>query len=697
MKKSLSLYLAVSLILLNSLVCVAQTENPCDSLRRDIQRVEQMDITKLSPSLREIYKESLLKLYRQFANCLDGEIAASSEMQVKVKGTAAAHAVETRIVSLRAEKADLEKKTLILEIALNMKDATQAQDVSAERSAKIETPKVEPAATSPSSVVSAAVSPVIVNNGSNGMPSNNDTAQPAATTVADTAPSSAPTVPVSTQLPAQCSDLIPGTTAYGDPPKLLIDIVNRQAADVVQSNDSLRAVRDVPQMAVYTIFDAASAKSSQLLHSLEPYQYLGETARTDKQLGGPPKSDGAVSGIEKPGFAQLLGLAIEHGGITKENDGTNLTLSTSLYSLYAMGEGDTAENYQKAGFLNRIGLAATFAVDNKTNELANARRNNLSEWSAKVRLFGDRSTRSAKFQTFFKDKIEPAVISRLETLGVSIESLQGGLKSYVEMQRLSRRCLPVFVADRMKQDDYLKATDADKQAIIATLILGHLRANYFDRVQRENGELKLSPEQIAQIENDLLPRLRSALANLVKADADLKKELDDLSKGPLATFAYRNFRIPNGSDYSETKFLFEQDKGLFRPLKLVGNVGLSFYNKPDPLLNQKRLRDISGALSFEGSSKSPFTEAENQSRITYAFVGSYQRLFENRRLADRKPDIAAFQFVMEIPFIRGLSLPLSATYANATEEERKNHVRFNFGMRLDTDKLFELLKAASNR
>jgi hypothetical protein len=72
-------------------------------------------------------------------------------------------------------------------------------------------------------------------------------------------------------------------------------------------------------------------------------------------------------------------------------------------------------------------------------------------------------------------------------------------------------------------------------------------------------------------------------------------------------------------------------------------------------------------------------------------------LFENRRLADRKPDIAAFQFVMEIPFIRGLSLPLSATYANATEEERKNHVRFNFGMRLDTDKLLELLKAASNR
>src|ERR1043165_3170335 len=330
-----------------------------------------------------------------------------------------------------------------------MKDATQAQDVSAERSAKIETPKIEPAATSPASVVSAAVSPVIVNNGSNGMPSNNDTAQPAATTVADTAPSSAPAVPVSTQLPAQCSDLIPGTTAYGDPPKLLIDIVNRQAADVVQSNDSLRAVRDVPQMAVYTIFDAASAKSSQLLHSLEPYQYLGETARTDKQLGGPPKSDGAVSGIEKPGFAQLLGLAIEHGGITKENDGTNLTLSTSLYSLYAMGEGDTAENYQKAGFLNRIGLAATFAVDNKTNELANARRNNLSEWSAKVRLFGDRSSRSPAFQKIFAQKIKPAIQARLRSLGRPMEALANSSDKYGDLEDAALNPLPNEIKARM--------------------------------------------------------------------------------------------------------------------------------------------------------------------------------------------------------------------------------------------------------
>ena len=123
---------------------------------------------------------------------------------------------------------------------------------------------------------------------------------------------------------------------------------------------------------------------------------------------------------------------------------------------------------------------------------------------------------------------------------------------------------------------------------------------------------------------------------------------------------------------------------------------MSFYNKPDPSLRQSKVRDISAALSFDGSSKSPFTEAENQSKITYSFVGRYERMFENRRLPRGTPDIGTFQFVMEIPFFKGLSLPLSATYANATEDERKTHFRFNFGMRLDTDKLFELLKAASS-
>jgi hypothetical protein len=177
----------------------------------------------------------------------------------------------------------------------------------------------------------------------------------------------------------------------------------------------------------------------------------------------------------------------------------------------------------------------------------------------------------------------------------------------------------------------------------------------------------------------------------------LETRLNNLKKGPLGTFAYTNYRTPAGSDYSETKFLWEQDKSFLRPLKLTGNLAFTFYHRPDASLQQEKLRDVTAALSFEGTSNSPFTEAENQSKITYSFVGRYERMFENRRRPDRKPDIATAQFVLEIPFVRGFSLPLSLTYSNATEEQRKNNTRFNFGFRLDTDKLLELLRAPTFR
>jgi hypothetical protein len=245
----------------------------------------------------------------------------------------------------------------------------------------------------------------------------------------------------------------------------------------------------------------------------------------------------------------------------------------------------------------------------------------------------------------------------------------------------------------MADADYIAATEEGKKKIISDLILNHLRTNVFDRVA--NGPLKLSAQEIADIEQEFIPRLKNALDNLVLVDKQIKDEIAALNKSPLGTFAYTNHRIPTGSDYSETKFLFEQDKGLFGPLKLTGNFGLSFYNKPNPALNQQKLRDLTAALSFEGMTDSPFTETGNLSKITYSFVGRYERLYENRNQANRTPDVRVLQFLAEIPFLKGLSLPLSVSYANATEEEKKQHWRFNFGMRLDTDKLFELLGGAA--
>lgn len=653
MKKFASIKLSLLLILSLSPVGAAQPAANCDQLRSKIQRLEGMNLNSMSPSIQQVYKEALLKLYTQFGQCLQRDISATTTMQGAVAGTDAAAGVGERLRALTREKADTDGKLTVLRTALNIPDSQPAADGGAAPSAQPE--------------LDGAV------------------AQPEAENVMPQPP--APPASGGGAMTQQEFPCLPAET-YDKAPELLTDIVSK-AADGVVEGDFEGTVSGTAQMLTYSTIDAASPTSSTLLRSLKAYQYLSETARTDKQLGASASSEGAVSAIEKPGFARLLGFAIEHGAIGKKNDGTNLTLSTSLYSLYTLNREDTEETYQRAGVLNRVGVFTTFAVDNKDNDLANARRKNLVEWSLKARLFGDRSTRSAKFQKFWDTEIRPLIRARLEAVGGALNVLTSGNPPYQRLRRQVGICLNAEIEKRKKEADYQAATAEGRKKILNDLLLGLLKSNVYDRIKA--GQVSLSDTQITAIETKYAPGLRAALANLKSAEGELTKRLDDLNKGPLGTFAYTNHRTTTGSDYSATKFLWEQDKSFLRPLKLTGNFGLTFYHRPDSALQQEKVRDVTAALSFEGTSDSPFTEAENQSKVTYSFVGRYQRLFENRRRPDRKPDIATAQFVVEIPFLKGFSLPLSLSYSNATEEERKKNVRFNFGFRLDTDKLIELL------
>lgn len=119
MKKKISLLLSCYLILCNAFVCVAQTEDPCDRMRSNIQRLEQLDITSLAPAVRELYKESLLKVYRELAGCLESKIKTTNELKEKAKGTDTEQTLNAKLISLRGEESQLQNKILILEIALN--------------------------------------------------------------------------------------------------------------------------------------------------------------------------------------------------------------------------------------------------------------------------------------------------------------------------------------------------------------------------------------------------------------------------------------------------------------------------------------------------------------------------------------------------------------------------------------------------
>src|SRR6185295_17973237 len=94
------------------------------------------------------------------------------------------------------------------------------------------------------------------------------------------------------------------------------------------------------------------------IRQLTAYQYIGDTARTDKQIGSPSTSKGSTSAAEKPGWADILGFAVEHGAIQQAVSGTTLSLSTTPYAFFVPTESDTAAAYAKYGNFRRVALSA---------------------------------------------------------------------------------------------------------------------------------------------------------------------------------------------------------------------------------------------------------------------------------------------------------------------------------------------------
>jgi hypothetical protein len=459
------------------------------------------------------------------------------------------------------------------------------------------------------------------------------------------------------------------------------------AAFLVARDGADSITRSLQRLIFFTIADVLASREKDestrdLLRSIEIRQFMDETRRTDKQVGASATSEGSTSALEKPNFANLLAFAIEHGAIDKQVSGTTLTLSSSPYAFIAAAQGDTSSTYKKYEFFHRIGISANFNIEDENDVLASARRNQLSEWSVRARLSKDRSTRSSEFEEFWRQEVR-GIFEGVPL--VLVDEFSALFRDETETVR--RQVVNQFIGYGAQ---YLATNSAQskeaQQAGLQQLYLCKLKQDVFDNID----SFGLTEADRQRIVTRTLPKLRDA----IEAEKTALKLIDDkiaeMNDRPLATFAYTNKRDPLTSDYSVFKFLY--DRKTFSPMKFMANAGLSVYHRPNPLLNQQRIRDFTVAVSLEGNAgRSPFlTDDLDQSQITFAFTGRYERLFENRNIIDRKADLGFFQFRLEVPFMGGMSLPFSVTYANATELIKEDHVRANFGFSFDADKLFFL-------
>lgn len=461
----------------------------------------------------------------------------------------------------------------------------------------------------------------------------------------------------------------------------------KNVKDAIPGNDATPVQMRISSLLFYTVADALGLDTG-LGMSLETYQFLGETARTDKQNGTSAKAEGSTSLTEKPGFAQLLGFAVEHGAIKQTIDGTTLTLSTSPYAFLALiNRQDTIGLYESAGILNRIGMSASFNLADEDMPLVNVSRKQLTEWSVRARLTGDRSSRSPAFREFWATKIRPILQKRLDAQSRAIsEAIDNEPKIDELRTRISGIANPSDPLALPNQVVAYAKAHADDEQGVKDKILSYLHENVYKEIQRLPTAEK---EPLAIKVNELLAAIVAAQKNISEAEDAFKTFLKELEKKPLSTLAYTNHRVEMGSDYSEVKFLFEKKEG---KVNLTANAALSLYNNPNRMMNQERVRDFSFALSLEGEAKSPFARAEDLSKLTYSFSGSYQRMKENEGMMGRQPDIGNAQFRVEFPVTAGFSIPVAYTYATATEMSNKKENRFNVGLRLDLDKLYALAR-----
>jgi len=652
-------------------------------LRDKIRRLENIPIKKMSPSMLQIYERTLLDCYEQLLATLQHQIDSAKQ----------AHVRDT----LSEEKAQVVNNITILKISLGQPESLPEPSLPQIDSSKSMSPadSAKPTATTPRTATESAT------------PSSS---RPTISMSTVAVPSSTPTasVAVAPSVPAASP-----ACEYKNVPPLLKDEAQKLAGAILfnagtPAEKAQQIGSEDYKLVFYTIADALNlqvvttlpndpTKSRTIsLSELEPYRYLGETVRTDKQLGSSASSSASVNRVDKPGFAWALGLAVENGLVERNVRNSVLTLSTSPAALYMLDR-NSANPYRSAGFLNRVGLSASFNIGDQNQLLANVTRSQLSEYSVKFRFVGDRSPRSKALEKIWDDYVAPNAALRLAELNdasqfISLDTVLGPLtvKTNAELQ--------ATVVSLITSDDFKgnagpngEVTQKQKDALAAS-ILCYLFNNVYSQKSR------VSPSAVTHFKDVLVPNLINAQLRLKIVREAFEQKLDEFFKGPLGTIAYINRREPKLGNYSEFKLLFEHPAGFLAPLnlqKFTANGGFSFYHQPNPALRQERMRGVNGAISFEGSIGNPFAETADLGRITYSLVGRYDRLFENDRINGRKADLASFQFLMDFPLFKGLAFPFSLTYSNATETERQRGWRANFGLKMDTDKLMELVRAAS--
>ncbi|MET0624555.1 MAG: hypothetical protein ABW250_16370 [Pyrinomonadaceae bacterium] len=428
-----------------------------------------------------------------------------------------------------------------------------------------------------------------------------------------------------------------------------------------------------------------SLLTAKLIGREERAKFLleAEETRTDKQVGAGPSASGSTSLVVKGSAPAALGFAVENGALLRGVSGTTVTFRGNPLGLAGLLSGKGYDDLTRDDdpFTRLLGKTSfSFSFDTSRGRepgVFTADAQQLSAYSARIEFVNERDPRHPKHQEAWERFFAKEGIDFTRTIASTYRTLRE-LRGFTGEERAAG--IPREV--RFK-DAALQAWYEETRQRVAEAEAGSVEAVIRSQLEKIPAANLLSAETRAALGN-----FAGGFSAYLNARESV---LDEIAKAPIIAFEYTNNREVNAPDTSNFRFIAE--KGVFGGKgDLTANASLTIFNSR-PAAGTERVRDF----QFAGQFDVPF-RLRDLPGFVFSFAGKYERVMADATALDgtvlpgTRGDIAVGQLKLEIPFLPGMRLPLSLTFANRTELVRESEVRGNFGFTFDMDKILARFK-----
>jgi hypothetical protein len=437
---------------------------------------------------------------------------------------------------------------------------------------------------------------------------------------------------------ASCANLFAQATA-SDSTDRLTKLVTKAAKRPSQAIAKTLLHAYLVEADVPGALDAANANATRLSLAAAV-----NDLRTDVQTGT-SSAVGSTTLTEKPGYADILSIALERGAITQSTNDGSLTLSTTPYAFWVgFGATDSPANWNNHPALRRISIASTFGSSTITKD---SDFESFQSGELKFVAFGNRSPRDGNFNKFASAQIEPILLPADEKFyNICIGALS-----------------PLDVVIIPAAADLQNWLDAQPNDIPVETVRAHVKA--------AAGTISLTAEQRSKC-SAAMDAEDAATALALSTLKALAKEYLDKNGQRQLSFAGSFHRDPTTSDYVTFKVLFASNPDANHSRSLNGSIDYNNDRKGPTGTSISRIRNYAAEFAL--------TQAE-----VWQKGGDLTLAAKVNRDNDAKKIVTLFQAKVDLKVQNSTKLPISLTYANkaTTTIEKGFHFSIGFGALMD--------------